>query len=260
MQSQKLILFDFDGVIIDGMNEYWYSSLMVCKKYLNSKLIPKNLNIDMKVSNTFKELRPWVKYGWEMVLLTHEIIKLNKPLNDFSKNDFLKNYHQNCQNLLAENLWEPKVLQIYLDKSRQVQISTDLDKWIELHKPFLQVIDFIKKAQKNGYKVAIISTKSSIFTSKILRKFNIYPELIFGYQDGTKVDIISNLIRHYEVIFFLEDRKKTLIDIIENKRTNTIRCLLADWGYLKKSDRIHLPKEIILIKLKDLKNLLANSN
>ena len=260
MHNQKLILFDFDGVIIDGIKEYWYSSLIVCKQYLNSDLIPTNLNINMRVSNTFKELRPWVKYGWEMVLLTHEIIKNKEPLNDLSKNDFLKNYQKNCQDVLVKNSWDSKNLQKNLDKVRQLQISADLDKWINLHQPFLQVISFIKKSQKNGFKIGIISTKNKVFTSKILSKFNIYPELVFGYQDGTKVKIVSKLINEYEIMGFIEDRRNTLMNILENKKTNQTKCFLAEWGYLKKSDIVNLPKEIILIKLKDLKNLLAYSD
>ena len=260
MQNQKLILFDFDGVVIDGMNEYWFSSLMVCKKYLNSKLFPINVNLNMTIANTFKEVRPWVKYGWEMVLLTYEIIKENDPLNDLSKNSFLKNYHHNCQNVLAKYSWEPKTLQQHLDEVRNLQIASDLDKWINFHQPFLEVISFIKKSQQDGFKIGIISTKNKIFTSKILSRFDIYPELIFGYQEGKKVDILSQLTKEYEIIGFIEDRKQTLLNIIENSKTNKINCFLADWGYLKSSDRINLPKEIILLKLKDLKSLLANSN
>ena len=260
MHNQKLILFDFDGVIIDGIKEYWYSSLIVCKQYLYSDLIPPNLNINMKVSNTFKELRPWVKYGWEMVLLTHEIIKIKEPLNELSTNNFLKNYQQSCQDVLKKNSWDSKNLQKYLDNVRQLQISADLENWINLHDPFLEVISFIKKSQENGFKIGIISTKNKLFTSNILRKFNIYPELVFGYQDGTKVKIVSNLINEYEIIGFIEDRRNTLINIIENKKTNQTKCFLAEWGYLKKSDTVNLPKEIILIKLKDLQNLLAYSD
>ena len=260
MQNQRLILFDFDGVIIDGMNEYWYSSLMVCKNYLNSKFIPANLDINMRVSNTFKEIRPWVKYGWEMILITHEIIKNDNPLNDSLKSNFLKNYQQNCQDLLTKNSWEIKNLQKYLDKARELQISSDYDKWINLHKPFLPVLSFIKQSQEDRYKIGIISTKSKVFTSKILSTFNIYPELVFGYEEGKKVDIISNIIEEYEVIGFIEDRKKTLLNVKKNRKTRKIKCFLADWGYLKNTDRLNVEKDIIILKLKDLKNILANSN
>ena len=79
MHHQKLILFDFDGVIVNGIEEYWLSSKFACEKYLlkNSK----NLNIDkyVEVPKIFVEIRPWVKYGWEMVLITHEILKTYDP-------------------------------------------------------------------------------------------------------------------------------------------------------------------------------------
>ena len=92
MHHQKLILFDFDGVIVNGIEEYWFSSKFACEKYLlNNRM---NLNIDkyFEVPKIFIEIRPWVKYGWEMVLITHEILKTCKPLNNLSKNTFLANY------------------------------------------------------------------------------------------------------------------------------------------------------------------------
>ena len=260
MRNKKLILFDFDGVIVDGINEYWYSSLLACKKYLNSAEIPTDLNINIQVSNIFREVRPWVKYGWEMVLLTHEIIKEEEPLNDSSKNKFLQNYQQNCHDLLEEKSWESQTLQISLDKARQSQIRSDLDKWINLHNPFNEVISFIKTAHLDGFRVGIISTKGRIFTSKIINQFKIYPELIFGYESGSKVDIISSLTENYEIIGFIEDRRKTLVKILENKTTKDIPCFLANWGYLKKSDRHNLHPQITLLNLNDLKNLLANLN
>ena len=80
MSSQKIFLFDFDGVIVDGMHEYWHSSLLACEKYLNSRYISFDQNLYKTVPNSFKEIRPWVKYGWEMILIVHEIIKKENPL------------------------------------------------------------------------------------------------------------------------------------------------------------------------------------
>ena len=56
---------------------------------------------------------------------------------------------------------------------------------------------------------------------------------------------------------FLEDRKKTLMNIKHNSDTKHIPCYLADWGYLKTTDRINLPSEIKLLKLRNLEELLA---
>ena len=79
MSSQKIFLFDFDGVIVDGMHEYWHSSLMACEKYLNSPYISVDQKLYKGVPNTFKEIRPWVKYGWEMILIAVSYTHLTLP-------------------------------------------------------------------------------------------------------------------------------------------------------------------------------------
>ena len=86
MHHQKLILFDFDGVIVDGIDEYWFSSKLACEKYLSMNLKNLNINTCNEVPKIFVEIRPWVKYGWEMVLMAHEILKTYQPLNSLTKN------------------------------------------------------------------------------------------------------------------------------------------------------------------------------
>ena len=257
MNSQKLFLFDFDGVIVDGMKEYWHSSLLTFEKFLNSSDILIDKNLYKQVSKTFIEMRPWVKYGWEMLIIVHEIIKKESPLNLKNKSDFLNKYHQNCQKILLDNSWITEDLQKSLDDARRYQIDKDFDNWIKLHSPFYEVLNIIEKIKKEKIKTGIITTKGKVFATKILEKLNVFPELIFGYESGTKVEIASRLSKDYEIIGFVEDRKKTLIDIKQNDLTKNIPCYLADWGYLKNIDRTHLPYEIKLLKLKNLEELLA---
>ena len=239
------------------MDEYWHSSLLACEKYLNSPYITVDQKLYKKVPNTFKEIRPWVKFGWEMVLIVHEIIKTENPLKNINKDDFINKYHQNCQRILKNNSWSAEDLQTILDKSRKYQIDKDFETWVNLHNPFFEVINFMEELKKKEIKTGIITTKGKIFAEKILKQLNIFPELIFGYESGKKVKIAEELNQAYEILGFIEDRKKTLIDIKQNSETSHIPCLLADWGYLKKSDRYNLSNEIRLIKLDELEHLLA---
>ena len=257
MSKQKIFLFDFDGVIVDGMNEYWHSSLMACEKYLNSPNITVDQKLYKKVPNTFKEIRPWVKFGWEMVLIVHEIIKTENPLKNINKDDFINQYHQNCQKILKNNSWSAEDLQKILDKSRKYQIDKDFETWVNLHNPFFEIKNFMEELKKRGIKTGIITTKGKIFAEKILKQLNIFPEFIFGYESGTKIKIAEELTQAYKILGFIEDRKKTLIDIKQNLETSHIPCFLADWGYLKNSDRYNLGNEIKLIKLDKLEHLLA---
>ena len=257
MTGQKIFLFDFDGVIVDGMDEYWHSSLFACEKFLNSPKIAVDQKLYKNVPITFKEVRPWVKYGWEMVLIVHEIIKKESPLNIDNKDDYINKYRQNCQSILKDNCWIAEDLQKILDKSRKYQIEKDFEKWVNLHNPFFEVVKFMEELKKREIKTGIITTKGKIFAEKILKHLNIFPEFVFGYESGTKIGIAEKLSQTYEILGFIEDRKKTLIDMKENSETCHIPCLLADWGYLKESDRYNLNSGIKLLKLDKLEQLVA---
>ena len=115
----------------------------------------------------------------------------------------------------------------------------------------------MKELEKREIKTGIITTKGELFAEKILKQLNISPEFIFGYDSGTKIKIAEKLIKTYEILGFIEDRKKTLIDIKSNSETSHIPCFLADWGYLKELDRNNLSDEIKLLKLSSLQELVA---
>ena len=129
--------------------------------------------------------------------------------------------------------------------------------WVNLHNPFYEVLDFIERLKQNKIKTGIITTKGRNFAEKILQELNISPDLIFGYESGSKIEITTLLSKQYKIIGFIEDRRKTLVDIKQNPYTKDIPCLLADWGYLKDSDRNNLEKGIKLLKLNNLEDLLA---
>ena len=95
------------------------------------------------------------------------------------------------------------------------------------------------------------------FSFLCFHQFVIFPEFIFGYESGTKIKIAEKLTQTYEILGFIEDRKKTLIDIKQNSETSHIPCFLADWGYLKESDKNKLSNGIKLLKLGNLGELVA---
>ncbi len=67
-------------------------------------------------------------------------------------------------------------------KSREYQIDKDFKSWVNLHKPFIEIINFMKELSKRGIKTGVITTKGKIFAEKILKQLNIFPEFIFGYE------------------------------------------------------------------------------
>jgi len=221
VSSQKIFLFDFDGVIVDGMQEYWHSSLLACERYLNSPHITIDQKLYQGVPNSFKEIRPWVKYGWEMILIVHEIIKIENPLKSDNKNDFINNYHQNCQRILNENSWIAEDIQKMLDNSRKYQIDKDFKSWVNLHKPFFEIINFMKELSKRGIKTGVITTKGKIFAEKILKELNA----------GSCVGIVSispGLLRAAEVIIHsMRGSELILMTAISDNNSRLLSLLKA---------------------------------
>ena len=128
-----------------------------------------------------------------MILIVPEIIKTEHPLKSDNKDDFINNYHQNCQRILNENSWIAEDIQKMVDKSRKYQIDKDFKSWVNLHKPFFEIINFMKELRKRDIKTGVITTKGKIFADKILKQLNIFPEFIFGYESGTKSKSLNNL-------------------------------------------------------------------
>ena len=184
-------------------------------------------------------------------------IELVLKIKNLNTDNFISNYQQNCEKVLKDNFWIAEDLQKILDKSRKYQIDKDFKSWVNLHNPFFEIINLIKELREREIKTGVITTKGKIFAEKILKQLNIFPEFIFGYESGTKIKIAEKLTQTYEILGFIEDRKKTLIDIKKNSETSHIPCFLADWGYLKESDRYNLSNKITLLKLSNLEELVA---
>ena len=59
----NLLVFDFDGVIVDGMSEYWWSARRSCQT------LRRGIDLPQETPERFRQLRPWIHHGWEMVLI-----------------------------------------------------------------------------------------------------------------------------------------------------------------------------------------------
>ena len=88
MSLQPLLVFDFDGVILDGMDEYWSSSRAACRSLLQGVSLPE------QTPTSFRQLRPWVHHGWEMVLIAALLQESDGPLQQLDVDAFAADYDQ----------------------------------------------------------------------------------------------------------------------------------------------------------------------
>ncbi len=257
MIKKPLLVLDFDGVIVDGIEEYWTSSRQTCLNILSPKK-KEVIFFPNEIPTTFKTIRPWVHHGWEMVVLAAECSHETSQLNLQGIQSFSKNYSKECALALNEWGWKPSQLQEALNQTRREAISRNFNQWLNYHQPFSSVIQRLQILEKEGLEFAVLTTKSIEFTKKLLNCFNLQPRLVFGHESGSKIDVLNQLLKKRRIRGFIEDRRSTLEKVLEDPKLESIPCYLASWGYLKPQDPKNLPSGIQLLDLKTLREPISN--
>ena len=238
MSDRSLLVFDFDGVIVDGMAEYWWSSWHASRS-LGAD--PSGLTSDV-VPEAFRALRPWVHHGWEMVLLAAELPQLDLQ-------DWMNDYAGQQRQAMDRRGWQPDQLQPALDQTRQEAVRSDRAAWLALHRPFPGLVERLQSLESEGADWAVLTTKSEAFTAELLDSLALMPWRLDGREAGAKPDVLRRLQSQRCVHSFIEDRRATLETVRSTPGLEPLQCLLVRWGYLKPSDLIGLPPGIKLIDL-----------
>ncbi len=238
------------------MQEYWFSAQKASLKLLGRKFSDQCLTQD--VPRAFRELRPWVHHGWEMVLLAAEILHTESQLCKQGFKSFAKNYSFHCNEALKSWSWEPIQLQTALEDVRRKSLINNKNNWLAMHHAFPGVVERFKALNSEEIDLIILTTKGHDFTTALLEFLDLQPKLVFGHESGSKSDILLELISNHTVIGFLEDRLTTLQKIRTIPELNSIPCYLASWGYLKPGDKESLGQNIHLLEKEKLASPLAS--
>ena len=129
MIKKPLLVLDFDGVIVEGIKEYWASSRQTCLTILSSQK-KEIIFLPNEIPKTFKAMRPWVHHGWEMVILAAECSDKTSKLNLKGIENFSNNYSIECSLALEKWGWTPSQLQEALNQTRREAISHDFNQWL----------------------------------------------------------------------------------------------------------------------------------
>ena len=254
-----ILVFDFDGVIVNGIDEYWFSSRAACLYLLRDS--GNTASLPHSIPKSFKKLRPWIHEGWEMVLLAAEILRPNSSLILQSQKLTSADYSFLREEALKFWEWNPLELQNALERSRKSAIKHDKRSWLNLHQPFPHVVKRINQLADERIPWAVLTTKGAEFTKELLQSLDLKPDLLFGHESGSKSKVLKQLIENnYSILGFVEDRLETLETIINTPELSSIPCYLASWGYLKPSDQETKNQEIHLLKPETFATPLANWN
>lgn len=254
--TMKVLVSDFDGVICDGLKEYFYSSKLVYQE------IWQDFGVDLdSLQNTFNLLRPVVETGWEMPLLLRVLTWGETPEN------ILQHWHNIKEKAIKiidlEGIKTGDISQ-KLDLVRQKQINHNLENWLDLHCFYDGIIPKLKHLIKQGVKLYIITTKEGKFTRKLLEKEGIFfaENAIMGKEvKRPKYESLRLIIKEEKVkpsdISFLEDRLEALELVHQQEDLQEVKLFLALWGYNTEFTKIKAQKnpQINLLSLAGFINM-----
>jgi phosphoglycolate phosphatase-like HAD superfamily hydrolase len=243
----NILALDFDGVICDGLIEYFASTKRAYQQIWSAE-------IDDRFALIFYKLRPVIETGWEMPILLRALVL------GISEAEILDDWQNISLKLLkSEELNKPSVVQ-KLDRVRDSWINNDLETWLSLHRFYPGVIERLQQIINCGIKVYIVTTKEGRFVQQLLQQqgLDLPTSRIIGKESKRPKYETLRIIRDSDrltadrSIFFVEDRLNALQQVAQQPDLNFVSLFLADWGYNLESDRTAASQDsrIKLISLK----------
>ncbi|MEM0981615.1 MAG: HAD family hydrolase [Cyanobacteria bacterium P01_H01_bin.58] len=237
MTAPTLLALDFDGVICDGLIEYFqtawkaYCQLFECPEHAP----PEGL------AERFYPLRPVIETGWEMPLLIHA---LREGVKD---EDVLQNWQGIVSDILTTTGIPSDHAMATVDGVRDNWIQSDFDGWLSLHRFYPGVIERIQQAIAAGIYPIVISTKEGRFIQALLAQggLDLPATQIIGKEiKQPKTTTLRQLLQSPPDqvasplnVWFVEDRLKTLGKVKAQAELADVTLFLVDWGYNTAAER-----------------------
>jgi phosphoglycolate phosphatase-like HAD superfamily hydrolase len=226
-QKPDLVALDFDGVICDGLREYFQTAWRAhCQLWMPTSMEQPPAGL----AEAFYRLRPVVETGWEMPVVIHAL------RSGFSEAEILRDWPNLSLELLQHHKVTAQEVARMVDGIRDRWIEQDLPSWLSEHRFYPGVVDWLKSLDN----FAIISTKEGRFIQQLLAQveIDIPADRLFGKEKlRPKYETLRQLKQRYPKIWFVEDRYKTLETVIQQPDLADVVLFLADWGYNLPSER-----------------------
>lgn len=238
------IALDFDGVLCNGLKEYFQTSLQVY-----GQIWPGSRQ-DFEWEGSFGRLRPVVETGWEMPLVLRALAQ------GISEADILQNWPQIRDQVMVQDQLDRVWLGQQVDTFRDRWIADDLSSWLKLHEFYPGVSVQLRQWIDQNFPVFIITTKESRFVQALLEQegLSLPASVIFGkdYQQPKAQTLRELQDKEFEQLWFVEDRLATLQGIQKQPDLQAVELFLADWGYNTEGDRTATlaDQQISLLSLK----------
>ena len=227
-----LLALDFDGVVCDGLLEYFQTAWKAyCEVFQPDAVEP-----PPGLAERFYPLRPVVETGWEMPLVLYGL------LTGVADGDILDHWPTLVPQLLAQAGLESAQLGTAVDGVRDRWMVADLEGWLGRHRFYPGVLPRLQQAQAQGVELVIISTKEGRFIQQLLAQqgMELAADCILGKEvKRPKYETLRQIqaSQAEPTIWFVEDRIKALQSVQNQPDLASVQLFLADWGYNTAADR-----------------------
>jgi phosphoglycolate phosphatase-like HAD superfamily hydrolase len=225
-----VLALDFDGVLCDGMREYFESAWRAYRR-LRASVPPAP---PAGLFESFARLRPLVETGWEMPVLLHALSS-GASAAALEKEWRLETW---LEDLGATR----EAAAAALDAVRDEWIADDERGWLDAHRFYPGVIERLRALDGGPVAVYVVTTKEGRFARQLLRRQGV--ELPDGRVYGKearrpKRAILRELAGGGDAarVWFVEDRRETLEDVKREPALAGAGLFLAAWGYNTADDR-----------------------
>jgi phosphoglycolate phosphatase-like HAD superfamily hydrolase len=225
-----ILALDFDGVLCDGMREYFEAAWRAYRRLRPA--VPPEPPTDL--FERFARLRPLVETGWEMPVLVHALLErasLTALARDWRPEAWL-----------ADLGGVPEAVGSELDRVRDEWIARDEAGWLASHRFYPGVIERLRGLADASVRVVVVTTKEGRFARKLLTRQGVEldPAQVYGKEARRpKRTILLELCAGGDAarVWFVEDRIRTLEDVKTEPTLAGAKLFLAAWGYNTEEDR-----------------------
>ncbi|MCJ8279130.1 MAG: HAD hydrolase-like protein, partial [Rivularia sp. ALOHA_DT_140] len=239
--SPTILALDFDGVICNGLVEYFQVAWRTYCKFWSCDIQSQT----EELANKFYRLRPVIETGWEMPVLIKAL------LEGFAEDKILQEWSDISQKILRQEDFVSQEIAFSLDEQRDEWIANDLNGWLDMHQFYPGVIERIKNIYNTQTALYIVTTKEGRFVKELLQKlgFDLPREAIYGKEEKRpKYEILRELIQESNDLqinlWFVEDRIKTLQKVKQQQDLEDVEMFLCDWGYNTSTERENAHKDM----------------
>ena len=228
-----MLIFDFDGVLIDSLDEV----VLTLYNTVTGQRLMSAVDLPPALIRLFRFNRFHVQPIGDGI-----------PLMGWC----LKHYRSESERILQPQEYRAIIGQATVPvarrsgqvyQARQHFIERDASGWMALHRPFQPLWDaLVERRNQPGF--AIVTNKNRTATERLCRHFglNIPSNYIYSGDKGTsKVENMQLIQQRFRAgtYYFIDDSLKNLqeLDLNLNRQKQMLIPLLAAWGYIGPKDQ-----------------------